>query len=174
MKSQLEAYEVRSAAVFGVAGGNGLEYVDPEKYRIIYGIDVSREYLEACGKRFKSLGGGLVLIQADLSDETCVLPKTELVIANLFIEYIGISIFIKHLSKALPVFVSCVIQKNGDAGFVSDSPYMNSLEGISRLHRDIEKDKLIDSMNAVGYSLVLSQEYPLPGGKKLLRLDFKK
>ena len=37
MKRQLEAYPVTTAMIFGVAGGNGLKHVNPEKHRKISG-----------------------------------------------------------------------------------------------------------------------------------------
>ena len=51
MKEQLEAYPVSTAAILGVAGGNGLEHVNPEKYQGVYGIDINEGYLQAAATR---------------------------------------------------------------------------------------------------------------------------
>lgn len=174
MKSQLEAFEVKSVAVFGVAGGNGLEYADSKKYDNIYGIDINGDYLEVCKKRLKKFGNALILIQADLSNESCSLPRAELIIANLLIEYMGVSSFVNRILKTLPDYVSCVIQKSGDSEFVSTSPYAGSLEGVSSLHRDIDRHELVECMGRADYCPILTQEHFLTGSKRLIRLDFEK
>ena len=42
MKGQLNQYEVQSAMILGIAGGNGLEHVDTEKLNKVYGVDIIR------------------------------------------------------------------------------------------------------------------------------------
>ena len=37
---KLDAYQVNTAMIFGIAGGNGLEHVSKEKYQIVYGVDI--------------------------------------------------------------------------------------------------------------------------------------
>ncbi|MBU5473931.1 hypothetical protein [Roseburia sp. MSJ-14] len=44
MKGQLNQYEVQSAMILGIAGGNGLEHVDTEKLNKVYGVDINQEY----------------------------------------------------------------------------------------------------------------------------------
>ena len=55
MKKQFEAYPVSTAMVFGIAGGNGLEHVNQKKYKKIFGIDISEEYLAAVKERYSYL-----------------------------------------------------------------------------------------------------------------------
>lgn len=38
----------------------------------------------------------------------------------------------------------------------------------------MEEETLSAAMNDIGYSLILKATYPLPNGKALVRLDFKK
>ncbi len=38
MKEQFNAYPVSSVMVLGIAGGNGLEHIDKNKYQKVYGI----------------------------------------------------------------------------------------------------------------------------------------
>ena len=40
MKKQFAEYPVETAMILGVAGGNGLEHIDGEKYKTVYGIDI--------------------------------------------------------------------------------------------------------------------------------------
>ena len=112
MKAQLEAYPVRTAMIFGIAGGNGLEHIDPEKYDRVYGIDINREYLQTAEERFAGLGEKLQLMCLDLTKDAGKLPEAELVIADLVIEYIGYAAFTAAVKQAGARFVSCVIQIN--------------------------------------------------------------
>lgn len=100
------------------------------------------------------------------------MPKADLIIANLLIEYIGVDTFINHIKQLKPRYVTCVIQQNQDITFVSDSPYANDLADISKLHMDIEKSLLICSMKSANAKLALEKEYLLPNGKKFIRLEF--
>lgn len=41
MADQFARYPVRSAMVLGVAGGNGLEHVDPSRLETVWGVDLN-------------------------------------------------------------------------------------------------------------------------------------
>lgn len=172
MKSQIYKYKISTIAILGIAGGNGLDLIDNARIKTVYGIDINKNYLDICKEKYKNLKDCLVLKKLDLSNLSNDLPKVDIIIANLFIEYIGIDTFIKQLSKNSPQYVSCVIQKNSDNNFVSDSPYLKAFDEISLLHRDIEKFSLVKAMSIIGYRLIFSEEYLLPNMKKFIRLDF--
>ena len=104
-----------------------------------------------------------------------MLPKTELVIANLLIEYIGYSVFQKVIRQTEPEYVSCGIQINTDEEkWVSDSPYIHAFDDLDRVHCQMEEDVLKEKMAEIGYEGILREMEALPNGKALLRLDFKK
>jgi hypothetical protein len=173
MKKQIKQNPIKSLAILGIAGGNGLEYIDLNSFEKVYGIDVNQNYLDVCKKRYSHLDECLTLLKMDLTDLTNRLPDIELIIGNLLIEYIGIEIFIKQLAKVTPKFVSCVVQKNVTNQFVSDSPYLESFMEISDIHNDIDKVELTKGMKSLNYMLILEEEYLLPNSKKFIRLDYK-
>lgn len=175
MKKQLEAYPVTTAMVLGVAGGNGLEHVDPKKYKKIYGIDINEEYLAVVKERFSNLKDILECCRVDLTCEPDKLPKSELVIANLFIEYVGYEAFKKGIQKSEAKYVSCIIQINTDEEtWVSDSPYLHAFDGLDAVHHQMDEQSLTESMGEIGYRPLKTDEYKLPNGKKLVLLDFKR
>ena len=175
MKEQLLAYPVESAMILGIAGGNGLEHVNTEKYRKIYGVDINADYLSAVTQRYAELSGVLECLHLDLVNETEKLPHTQLLIANLLIEYIGYPAFQKAVIQIAPEYVSCVIQINTDENqWVSESPYLHAFDRLDEVHHQMEEAALTATMNEIGYSLILQESYPLPNGKALVRLDFKK
>lgn len=174
MKKQFEAYPITTAMVFGIAGGNGLEHVNQEKYKKIYGIDINETYLTVVKKRYSELGNILECHRIDIIDESDRLPEAELVIANLFIEYVGYEVFKKGILKSRAKYVSCIIQINTDEGtWVSDSPYLHAFDGLDAVHHQMEEKALIKEMNKIGYRLLKTDDYPLPNGKKLVMLDFE-
>ncbi len=172
MRKQLRQYPIETVAILGVAGGNGLEHIDPKQISRVYGIDINDQYLAACQKRFAHLQSCLSVMRLDLSDASVALPAADLYIANLLIEYTGVAAFVSQISRVMPRLVSCVIQKNANAPFVSVSPYREALSGLSDFHCDIDADGLTAGLCGAGYQLLLTEEYPLPGGKSLIRLDY--
>ena len=175
MKEQFEAYPVETAMVLGVAGGNGLEHVDIDKFQTVYGVDINADYLAAVTERYADLGSVLQCLHLDIANEAAKLPKVKLLISNLLIEYIGYEAFQQAIRQVDPEYVSCVIQINTDEKkWVSDSPYLHAFDRLDEVHHQMEQGALTLSMQAVGYSLILQKAVELPNGKALLRLDYKK
>ena len=176
MKVQLEAYPVRTAMIFGIAGGNGLEHVNPGKYDAVYGVDINREYLQATEERFAGLGEKLQLMCLDLTKDAGKLPEAELVIADLVIEYTGYAAFTAAVKQAGARFVSCVIQINPEEEetWVSDSPYLHAFDRLDEVHHEMVPEGLAAAMETEGYREILRESTDLPNGKKLLRMDFGK
>lgn len=173
MKEQFFQYPVKSIMVLGIAGGNGLEHINSQ-FEKVYGVDINREYLGECRKRYPQLEGILELLCVDLMTDIQQLVHADLVVANLLMEYIGYECFQKVILKVKPQYVSCIIQINTDTSFVSDSPYLHVFDDLDRVHHQMEEQPLIDAMKNIGYQVELQSEEPLPNGKKLVRLDFQK
>ena len=175
MQEQFAAYHVETAAVLGVAGGNGLEHIDTNKFRTVYGIDINANYLRAVSQRYTQLSGVLECLRIDLISEAEKLPQAQLLIANLLIEYIGYGAFQRAVLHTAPEYVSCVIQINTDEDqWVSESPYLHAFDRLDEVHHQMEEKALMAAMDEIGYSLILQETYPLPNGKALVRLDFQK
>ena len=175
MKQQFEAYPVQSAMVLGVAGGNGLEHVSRDKFTKVYGVDINADYLKETQRRYPQLDGVLECVQLDLINECGRLPKAQLVIANLLIEYIGYEAFRNALLQIAPEYVSCVIQINTDTkNWVSDSPYLHAFDRLDEVHHQMEETALENALSEIGYRRILRSCEELPNGKALVRLDFEK
>lgn len=173
MKGQLEAYSVSSVMILGVAGGNGLEHIQTDKFERVYGVDVNASYLQEVIRRYPDLNGILECLRINLIEETDRLPEAELVIANLLIEYIGYECFQKAVCQVHPRYVSCIIQMNVEDTWVSDSPYLHVFDGLEQVHHQMEEQALTDAMLALDYQVIRALEHMLPNGKKLLQLDFR-
>lgn len=55
MKEQFQ-FPVSNVVILGIAGGNGLEHIQTEKFKKVYGIDINQHY-------------GKALIQMDFIDK---------------------------------------------------------------------------------------------------------
>lgn len=135
-------------------------------------MDVNQKYLEVCKERYAGLNGVLDTICADLLYDDLQLPHAELLIANLLVEYIGYARFQSVVKLVKPQHVSCIIQINTDASFVSDSPYLHAFDSLNAVHHQMEEEELISSMTEIGYKKELVKEKELPNGKKFIRIDF--
>lgn len=174
MEAQWQAYpSAERAAVLGVAGGNGLEYCG-RQIKKVYGVDINKTYLDACRQRFgETLKDRLELVQMDLTAPEIQLPKVDLLLADLVIEYVGIETFCKKAAGSFAKWVSCVIQAPASGGLVSASPYQSQLLGISTLHCDIDLDALRRGFLGYGYEETYSEAICLPNGKRFWRADFQ-
>ena len=172
MKGQFDAYPVTSVMIFGIAGGNGLEHIQKGKFKKVYGIDVNASYLKEVVQRYPELDGLLECLRIDLTDEADQLPKAEMVIANLLIEYIGYECFQKAIQHVKPKYVSCMIQINMEDHWISDSPYLHVFDGLEQVHHQMEEHALENAMLEIDYHAIKTLEHLLPNGKKLVQMDF--
>jgi hypothetical protein len=78
----------RSLAILGIAGGNGLDRIDPSLTMRVVGVDINRSYLACVAERYRSLPG-LELHRLDLAFETPAFAPVELVHAALLFEHAG-------------------------------------------------------------------------------------
>lgn len=173
MKDQLENYPVSSVMIFGIAGGNGLEHIPSDKFEKVYGIDINSSYLQEVNRRYPNLDGLLECLCINLIEETDKLPKADMIIANLLVEYIGYECFQKAIQHVNPQFVSCIIQINIEDTWVSDSPYLHVFGRLEEVHHQMEEQALEKSMAAIGYHAIKTLEHLLPNGKKLVQMDFE-
>jgi hypothetical protein len=172
---QLAAYPGRAVGVLGVAGGNGLDLIDPQAVEAVYGYDINPDYLLACEGRYRAVfGDRLHLVEATI-DRDLTIQRVDLLIANLIVEYVGGEEFAAFAAAnaARIGLVSCVIQFNDAQGFVSSTPDASAFDGLATVASDVEPDALAALMSAVEFACVGSGEYPLPNGKTLVRLDFR-
>lgn len=174
MKGQFEAYPISSVMILGIAGGNGLEHIQKDRFQRVYGVDVNTSYLKEVIQRYPALDGILQCLCINLIDATDRLPKADMVVANLLIEYIGYERFQKVVSQVNPKYVSCIIQINVEDNWVSDSPYLHVFDGLEQVHHQMNEQTLENTMLEINYHAIRTLDYMLPNGKKLVQIDFER
>ena len=170
---QYQRYNPKSISIFGICTGNGLEHIDPKVTRNVYGIDVNSEYLRHCKERFSNRGYTLHLVETDVNETTVQFPPCDLIVANLFLEYVDLDKFLEQINilSHSSTVISAVVQINNTQVFVSKTEF-KSLEALSGFHHDIEPDGFIDEMKRHQYKFLFKERYPALNGKELVRLDF--
>jgi hypothetical protein len=172
---QLAAYPARAIGVLGVAGGNGLDLINPQTTDAVYGYDINADYLAACEARHRDdLGHRLHLVETSI-DRSVTIERVDLLIANLIIEYVGAEEFAAFAAANAGSIgvLSCVIQRNDAAGFVSSTDYASSFDALASVSSDIDPETLDSAMSEAGFVALGRCEYPLPNGKTLIRQDFR-
>jgi hypothetical protein len=171
---QLAAHPSRSVGVLGVAGGNGLDLIDPKATDAVYGYDINPDYIHACDTRYRAaFGDRLHLIETSI-DRSVTIERVELLIANLIVEYVGVDEFAAFAAaNASSIGVlSCVIQRSEAEGFVSSSDDSTAFDGLASVSSDIDPEALEEALSDAGFMALGRFEYPLPNGKTLVRQDF--
>lgn len=172
---QLAAYPSRAIGVLGVAGGNGLDLIDPHTTDAVYGYDINADYLAACAAQYRDgLGDRLRLVETSI-DRFLRIERVDLLIANLIVEYVGVAEFVAFASANAGSIgvLSWVIQRNDAAGFVSSTDYASSFDALASVSSDIDSGMLGSAMAEAGFVSLGHWEYPLPNGKTLIREDFR-
>lgn len=173
MKKQFYQHPVKSIMILGIAGGNGLEHIDNKMIEKVYGVDINPQYLSECKKRYSNLNEILECLCIDLTKTKLELPHTDIIIADLLLEYIGYESFKNVIKIVKPVYISTIIQINTETTFVSKSPYLHVFDDLNKIHHQIDEKSLITCMENIGYFLINKDEQSLPNEKKLVQLDFK-
>lgn len=164
----LQSCRPQSVAILGIAGGNGLEHIDPGLTRRIVGVDVNPLYLDAVRKRFAA-ASGLELHCADLAEQRVDVEPVQLVHAALVFEHAGAGQCLENaLSLVAPGgALSAVLQlPSGIEHGVSASPFPS----MQRLKHDFS---LIDpawfraALAQRGFHPTHEVQRPLPAGKGL-------
>ena len=128
--------------------------------------------LQAMNEMMKGQFNTYPVSSINLIDDTNKLPKADMVIANLLIEYIGYECFKKAVRQVNPKYVSCVIQINTEDNWVSDSPYLHVFDCLEQVHHQMEAHELENTMLEIDYHVIKILEHILPNGKKLVQIDF--
>jgi len=166
-----EALAVRqsaSVAILGIAGGNGLERISPERTRRVVGIDINSAYLAVVRQRYANLPQ-LELHCADLAVQRIEILPVALVHAALLFEHTGTQ---TALDNAIALVepngaLSVVLQMPGVAEQHVGSSGYASMQVHSAHFQLINRDAIIHDLATRGFTLAHQNERTVPAGKAL-------
>jgi len=162
----LRSCRPESVAILGVAGGNGLEHIDPAVTRRVCGIDVNPEYLEAVRQRFAA-APGLELHCLDLAESHAQLAPARLVHAALIFEHAGLGRCLENaLNLVAPgAALSVVLQLPSAAAEPVNGAAHPSIQALRHGFQLIDPGHLSREVEGRGFRFVRSMRHPLPSGK---------
>ncbi|HEU0119226.1 MAG TPA: class I SAM-dependent methyltransferase [Bryobacteraceae bacterium] len=161
----LEACRPASVAVLGVAGGNGLDRIDPAVTKRVVGVDIHPGYLASAQERYGHLP--LTLIRADLSQQPVPAEPLALVHAALVFEHAGTEPALLHAATLVAEggWFSIVLQLPSEStADVAPTPFL-SMRTLSNLFRFVDPATLAATLAGWGFVQTDTQRRELPGGK---------
>ena len=159
----------------GISGGNGLEHIDINKTKRVYGIDINKSYLEETQKRFGEKIKQLVLVNADISTSNESFLQADFVWAALIFEYIdiqkGFEFIANNIGESTKLIIT--IQSNNGNQSVSQTG-VESIKSVKEIFKIVDKDNLQVNALKVGFELIGSEENVLPNGKSFFTYEFER
>lgn len=155
-----------SVAILGIAGGNGLEHIDPAITSRTVGIDISAEYLDVVAQRHPRLHA-LELHHHDLAKGPIEIPPVDLVHAALIFEHAGTGECLENALRLLRASgrLSVVLQlPSARQAEVAPTGYA-SLQSLAETFQLIDPEWFIETLATRGLRLEREFRHPLPSGK---------
>ena len=164
----LGEFEPESVAVLGVAGGSGLERVDPRRVKRVVGVDINPAYLDLARSRHGERLPGLELVCGDIA--SCELPHSyfDLVYAALVFEYLDPAVVVERIAEWLaPGGVAGALLQlpSASCGTVSETPFQ-SVRVLEPHIRLVDPAVLRALFARRGFDEIRSGTETLEGGKR--------
>src|SRR5215510_9946876 len=160
-------FRPRSLAVLGVAGGNGLESLEPGLVRRVVALDFNPDYLALCSRRYAASFTEFEPVLHDLSQGPPGITPVECVFAGLVLEYVCVESFCGYLASLLTAggsFAAMLQLPSPTLPEVSLSPF-SSLTRLESAFSFVDPASLHDRLSAHGFSRIVSDRYNLASGK---------
>ncbi len=156
-----------SLAVLGVAGGNGLEFVDRNVVHRVVAVDFNPDYLALCSKRHAASFAEFEPVLHDLSQGPPAITPVECIFAGLVLEYLRIEVFCDYLASILTPrgsFAALLQLPSPTQPEVSPSPF-TSLRRLESTFSFVDPAFLDDNLSARGFLPIVCDRYDLDSGK---------
>ncbi|WP_421939517.1 class I SAM-dependent methyltransferase [Pedobacter sp.] len=171
----LQKHRPEHLLFLGISGGNGLEHIDLNKVKTVYGIDINQSYLDMTKKRFGEKIKQLALVNADISTSNESFLKADFVWAALIFEYIDIQRGFEFIANNIAQSVKLIItiQSNNGNQSVSQTG-VKSIQSVKEIFKVVNKDSLLRYASNTGFELLKLEENILPHGKSFLTYEFER
>ena len=158
----------QSVSIVGIAGGNGLQCIDPRTTNRVVGIDIHGEYLAAVRARYPELKQ-LELHQLDMAKGRPNLKPVDMVHVALLFEHTGLSPCLENcLSLVAPGgYFVCVLQLPSATQDAVANTGFSSMQNLKEHFALIEPANLSLTVANYGLSRVQEKQRALTAGKAL-------
>lgn len=164
----------QTVAVYGACTGNGfVHFVDA---RTVYALDINSTYLAVCYERYEPILNELILVQADINQDTVPIPpdSADLIICHLFLEYVDLERTFASIGQILRRggLLNVVLQRSNDSGWVSNTG-VTTLQPVAAIAHEVSEEVLLQHTQPT-LRFEGRQTYRMPNGKSLISYDFIK
>lgn len=164
----------QTVAVYGACTGNGFAHF--VEARTVYAVDINPSYLALCHDRYDSILNELVLVQADINQDSVAIPpdSVDLIICHLFLEYVDLERAFASFRQVLRRggLLNVVLQRSNDTGWVSNTG-VTTLRPVAAIATEVA-DETLRQLATPDFRFEGSQTYRMPNGKSLISYDFIK
>ena len=162
-----------SVALFGCAGGNGLDRLEPGQVDRVVAVDINPRYIDASAKRYAGRFAEFETMCADVQSPNLRFEPVDLSYAGLLFEYVELSSAMATLKSNCRDggTLATVLQLPGES-LVSPSPY-RSLDRLAPAMKLIAPAKLAAAAAAVGFAADASEIIRLSSGKSFCLQTFE-
>jgi len=168
-KKYLDEIKPETALFLGIAGGNGLEHIDTNRTRYVYGIDINQDYLDTAFKRYNHRIASLQLLNLDITKNPKTICRADFIWAALVLEYTGIdeafAFCANNIRREGHLIIS--IQSNNNKPSVS-STGIESVKRAGEIFSIVDPEDLLRKADEGGYKFIGSEENTLPNGKSII------
>jgi hypothetical protein len=175
LQRTVNQFQPRSLAVFGVAGGNGLELVERAMVRRVVALDFNPDYLALCSRRHAASFAEFEPVLHDLSQGPPAITPVACVFAGLVLEYLCVESFCGYLASLLTPggsFAVLLQLPSPTLPEVSPSPF-TSLTRLESAFSFVQPAFLHDALLAQGFSRMAADRYDLDSGKSFYYTSYQ-
>ncbi|PAW90260.1 MAG: hypothetical protein B9S33_01870 [Pedosphaera sp. Tous-C6FEB] len=170
LKDVVTRFQPRSLALFGAAGGNGLELVDFAVVRRVVAVEFNPEYLDVCTRRHAASFAEFQPVLHDLSQGPPAIAPVECIFAGLVLEYLRLEVVCSYLPSLLAdggIFATVLQLPSDGIPEVSVSPFP-SLTQLEPAFSFVSPADLDASLTAHGFSRLEEKRLDLETGKSFI------
>jgi hypothetical protein len=172
-KKYLDKIKPITAMFLGVAGGNGLEHIDDETTKSVYGIDINQDYLDNAFIRYKNRITSLHLLNLDITKNPETICRVDFIWAALIFEYTGINKTFAFCENNIRTGGHLIISIQANNHIPSVSPTgIESVKRAGEIFSTVEPEQLEFKAGNAGYKLLEKEENILPNGKSIITFHY--
>ena len=165
----------QALAVFGVAGGNGLERIDSGMVSRVVALDFNPDFLSVCTHRHGQRFARYEPVLHDLSLGVPAIEPVDLLFAGLLLEYLDYETFLPQLPAALNEggTLATVLQlPSPTLPEVTPSPY-TSVTALQKVFRFVDPAAMRSVLLQSGFACGEEQQFHLASGKSFHYASFR-
>lgn len=167
LASSVRAFDSRSVAVLGCAGGNGFEILPPHQVKRVVGVDINPNYISVAEKRHQGRFTKLELYCSDLLSEDFGFEPVDFVFAGLLFEYVDLTMCLSKIKRLLNPggYLGAILQlPNRNITVVTPTPF-KSLGKLSNFVALVPPGDFEVKAKSIGFRVQSSKESTLSSGK---------